>query len=95
MGDATLYNSPSLWPKQLIIMNLSLVGKNNGPDLVKLKHYHCSYPEYNFIAAGGIRHKQDLIQLKKLGIQHSLIASALHNGILSTTDIKQIFSESM
>ena len=95
MGDATLYNSPSLWPKQLIIMNLSLVGKNSGPDLVKLKHYRCSYPEHNFIAAGGIRHKQDLVQLKKLGIQHSLIASALHNGILSTTDIKQIFSESM
>ena len=92
MGDPILYNSPSLWPQHIIIMNLSLVGKNSGPDLLKLKHYCCTYPDYNFIAAGGIRHKQDLVQLKKIGIQQALVASALHKGTLSTTDIKQLFT---
>ncbi|NOQ14442.1 MAG: nickel transporter [Methyloprofundus sp.] len=90
MGDSALYQSPHLWPKQLIIMTLALVGKNNGPDLKKLQHYYNDYPEYNFIAAGGIRHRQDLIQLKKIGIQQALVASALHNGTLTATDIRQL-----
>ena len=90
MGDPVLYKSPVLWPQQLIIMTLGLVGKNNGPDLMKLQHYFCTYPEHNFIAAGGIRHKQDLIQLKETGIQHTLVASALHNGALTATDIRQL-----
>jgi len=90
MGDAILYESPALWPKELIIMTLGLVGKNSGPDLKKLQYYCNTYPQHNFIAAGGIRHHADLLQLKKLGIQQALIASALHNKKLTTQDIEQI-----
>jgi phosphoribosylformimino-5-aminoimidazole carboxamide ribotide isomerase len=42
------------------------------------------------MAAGGIRHHKDLLQLKKLGIQQALIASALHNKKLTTQDIEQL-----
>jgi len=90
MGAPDLYQSPALWPKQLIIMTLGLVGKNSGADLIKLQHYCCTYPEHNFIAAGGIRNKQDLIQLKAIGIQQALVASALHNGALTVADIRQL-----
>ncbi|MDF1582653.1 MAG: HisA/HisF-related TIM barrel protein [Methyloprofundus sp.] len=90
MGDAILYASPALWPKALIIMTLGLVGKNNGPDLEKLQYYCSTYPQHNFIAAGGIRHYEDLLQLKKLGIQQALIASALHNKKLTTQNIEQL-----
>lgn len=92
MGDPALYESPALWPKELIIMTLGLVGKNSGPDLIRLQHYCDSYPEYHFIAAGGIRHMQDLVQLKKIGIQQSLVASALHSGTLATADIYKLFT---
>lgn len=90
MGEPALYRSPALWPKKLIIMTLGLVGNNSGPDLTRLHHYCYTYPEYDFIAAGGVRHKQDLVQLKKLGIQHTLVASALHNGTLTAYDIQQL-----
>ncbi len=90
MGDPILYESSALWPKELIIMTLALVGKSNGPDLEKL-HYYCNtYPQHNFIAAGGVRHHEDLLHLKKLGIQQVLIASALHNEILTTQSIEQL-----
>jgi len=92
MGDLVLYESPALWPKDLIIMTLGLVGKNSGPDLAKLQYYCNSYPEHDFIAAGGVRHLQDLIQLKEIGIQQALVASALHNGTLTTADIQLLFS---
>ena len=93
MGDAMLYESSALWPKELIIMTLGLVGKNNGADLEKL-HYYCNtYPQHNFIAAGGIRHNEDLLHLKKFGIQQALIASALHNKKLTTQDIEQLHKQ--
>ncbi|MDC9729210.1 MAG: HisA/HisF-related TIM barrel protein [Methyloprofundus sp.] len=79
MGKSILYNSPELWPKKLIIMTLALVGKNCGADLQKIKHYLQHYPNHNFIAAGGIRDLNDVMQLKNLGIQQALVASALHN----------------
>lgn len=87
MGDHRLYTSSTLWPQLIIIMTLHFVGKNSGPDLTKLQHYYQSYPKHQFIAAGGIRHQYDLTQLKKIGIQHVLIASALHNKMLQASDI--------
>lgn len=88
IGDPLLYASNKLWPKDLIIMTLGRVGKNQGADLTKLKHYCHTYPEHNFIAAGGIRHINDLMQLKTLGIKQALVASALHNKTLTTHDIQ-------
>ncbi len=89
MGDPLLYNSPALWPKVLIIMSLGQVGKNSGPDLIRLQQYSNTYPDFNFIAAGGVRHKEDLIQLQEIGIQQVLVASALHLGILTAFDIQE------
>ncbi len=90
MGEARLYKSPSLWPKRVILMTLSLVGKNSGPDLHKLAHYYHNYPDHDFIAAGGVRHLKDLLQLKNTGIEIALVASALHNQNLTSHDIQQL-----
>jgi len=90
MGHANLYKPSVHWPKELIIMTLNLVGKNKGPDFVKLENYCTNYPSYNFIAAGGIRHNNDLNQLKAIGIQQVLIASALHNGDLTQRDLEKL-----
>ena len=89
MGEPRLYQSSSLWPKQVILMTLGLVGKNFGPDLTKLADYQHNYPQHDFIAAGGIRHIEDLYQLKQINIKTALVASALHNGNLSAQDIQQ------
>jgi len=90
MGEDILYNTPNLWPKELIIMTLGLVGKNTGPDLIKLKHYCHLYSQHNFIAAGGIRHQQDLQLLKQSGIHQALIASALHYKKINTQHIQNL-----
>ena len=90
MGESRLYQSSSLWPKRVILMTLGLVGKNSGPDLIKLAHYKQHYPEHDFIAAGGIRHLQDLRQLNEMGIETALVASALHNGNLTSHDMQQL-----
>lgn len=90
LGPKELFENPEFWPKQIIIMSLGRVGSNTGPEQDTLQNYCNNYPEQNFIAAGGIRNSADLILLKKMGITHSLVASALHSGTISEKNIKNI-----
>ncbi|CAA9891421.1 Phosphoribosylformimino-5-aminoimidazole carboxamide ribotide isomerase [Candidatus Methylobacter favarea] len=87
LGAQKLFANQELWPENIIIMLLDRVGSNSGPDLNKLNDFCSRYPDKNFIAAGGIRNKQDLIDLKEIGIKQALVASALHSGDLSRADI--------
>lgn len=92
LGPKELFNNLEFWPKQIIIMTLGRVGSNTGPALTMLQKYCNNYPEQNFIAAGGIRNIEDLLLLKKMGITHALIASALHSGTISEDNIKNILT---
>jgi len=89
-GPVELLKTPSLWPEQIIIMTLDRVGKNAGPDFKKLQTFCQQYPEKKFIAAGGIRHQQDLLNLKKIGVNHALVASALHSGLINSEIIRRL-----
>ncbi len=79
-GPKELLNNSKLWPQNIIIMSLEFVGKKSGPDLKRLEIFCQKYPEKNFIADGGVRNVKDLLALKKIGINHVLVASALHSG---------------
>ncbi len=88
MGATSLFSMPALWPEKIIIMSLPKVGSNLGPDLARLQAYRQRHPEHTFIAAGGVRHAQDLENLAQLGIDAALIATALHNGQIQPDEIK-------
>ena len=91
-GPEALLKNASLWPQNIIIMTLERVGKNAGPDIERLKHYCQKYPDKNFIAAGGVRNKTDLFSLKRIGIKHVLIASALHSGVINAEIFRADFN---
>ncbi|MBE0436236.1 MAG: nickel transporter, partial [Methylomicrobium sp.] len=80
LGSPLIFENPKLWPNAIIIMTLAQVGSELGPDFAKLDYYCREFPEKRIIAAGGIRHKQDLFELQKIGVNDVLIASALHSG---------------
>ena len=90
LGAKSLFSDLDLWPETIIIMTLSRVGSNQGPDLDKLNRFCRQYPHKHFIAAGGIRNTADLQALKQVGVQQALIASALHSGAISHTDINNL-----
>lgn len=94
LGATSLFSDPSFWPKNIIIMTLERVGSNNGPDLKKLTEFCKQYPDKNFIAAGGIRHKLDLMALYEAGIHQALVASALHSGVITADDITELLNKS-
>ncbi len=87
-GPTELFNNSNLWPKNIIIMTLNRVGSNSGPDFEMLRNFSQKYPKKIFIAAGGIRNQKDLLRLKEIGINHALIASALHSGEIDSDVIK-------
>ena len=80
LGATSLFSDQALWPETIIIMTLNRVGSQQGPDLETLTAFCKRYPEQRFVAAGGIRHNEDLQSLKQIGIHQALLASALHSG---------------
>lgn len=89
LGAESLFSDPTLWPENIIIMTLDRVGSNRGPDVEKLTEFCRRHPDKNFIAAGGIRNKQDLSALSGAAIYQALVASALHSGTLKAEDIEK------
>ncbi len=90
IGAKSVFTQTELWPKRIIIMSLAKVGSNLGPDVDRLQIYCKHYPEYNFIAAGGVRGTQDLDDLIKVGVDFVLVATALHNGQIKPNKINKV-----
>ena len=90
LGEAKLFNDSRLWSEQVIIMTLARVGSDAGVDSEKLHYYQQNYPQTEFIAAGGVRNIADVQQLKSIGINSVLVASALHTKAISKADLTNL-----
>jgi phosphoribosylformimino-5-aminoimidazole carboxamide ribotide isomerase len=65
--------------RELIVLELALVGSGQGPvhpGLIEV----CRSTGMTIIAGGGVRNRGDLRVLHSLGVKAALVASALHNG---------------
>ncbi len=88
LGPGGLLESPGAWPGRVIVMNLARVGGEAGPDFDRLRAVLKSAGAHPVYAAGGVRGATDLAELRALGCAGVLIASALHDGRLSQTDLE-------
>ena len=89
-GHSEWFEDSRLWPKNVIVMTLSRVGGDSGPDFQTLAELCAGFPDTNFIAAGGVRNSGDLIRLGELGVSAALLATALHGGAISGREIKNL-----
>lgn len=89
-GPGELIKNSHLWSQEIIIMSLECVGENKGPDFERMKIFCQKYPKKDFIAAGGIRDETDLLKLREIGVNHALIASALHSCVINTNKIMDL-----
>jgi phosphoribosylformimino-5-aminoimidazole carboxamide ribotide isomerase len=81
--------SPASWPSRVIVMTLDQVGADAGPDLDTVNHIHAQAAQRMTIGAGGIRHRDDLDAAARSGAHAWLVASAIHDGKLGTTQATQ------
>jgi phosphoribosylformimino-5-aminoimidazole carboxamide ribotide isomerase len=87
LGPNGLDLEPALWPEDVIVMTLSRVGADAGPDLGLLARLQRAAPHTRLYAAGGVRDLADLQSLRKMGAAGALLATALHRGRIGPRDI--------
>ena len=91
LGAAELHNTGLYWPDDAICMTLNNVGSNAGPDIARLQSLQqlnlTRKKPANLFTAGGVRNIEDLLSLKQLGVAGALVASALHNGEITSDAI--------
>lgn len=94
LGPDSVLSDPSLWPRRVIVMELERVGSGSGPDLDRLAMVAAKAPAAQIFAAGGVRNIGDLRRLRAAGIAGALIATALHSGELSKSDLASVAADS-
>ena len=73
---------------QIIVLDLARVGSGEGVNLDFLKRVIAEVGVEVYVG-GGVRDINDLIELKELGVSGALIATALHSGKISISQLKQ------
>lgn len=86
LGSTKFFTETEFWSKNVIVMTLNRVGSSQGVAFNLLEKFKHDFPQTNFIAAGGVRNAQDIQLLKRLKIEHVLVASALHSGEIIKAD---------
>lgn len=87
MGPIEIEQHPHLWPDRIILMTLDRVGTGTGPDFDALAGLVQRAEGRRVFAAGGVRSEDDLARLQAIGVSGVLVATALHDGRLSTAAI--------
>lgn len=90
LGKSELLKQTKNWPQTVIVMSLDSVGAGQGPDYNLLTKIKKLALDKEVIAAGGVSSQLDLVNLTKQGIEATLVASALHNGTLSSKLLNNI-----
>lgn len=88
LGDPALLQCPDLWPERVIYMNLARVGTGSSVDEQRLLQIRSAGGQRQIYCAGGIRNLSDLYRLQDHGVNGVLLASALHNGGITASELK-------
>ena len=76
--------------QRFIVLDMARVGGGEGTGTEAIcEQLRCRAPRSQIVAGGGLRNRSDLDRLRSAGCDAVLVASALHDGVLTTADIKQ------
>jgi phosphoribosylformimino-5-aminoimidazole carboxamide ribotide isomerase len=74
--------------RRLLVLDLARVGLAGGTGTGELcARLSATFPEVEISAGGGVRNRGDLQELRASGVRTALVASALHDGWLTRTDL--------
>jgi phosphoribosylformimino-5-aminoimidazole carboxamide ribotide isomerase len=90
LGDDGLMQHPDFWPENIILMNLDRVGTASGVDESLLAVILKISGQSHVYVGGGIRNIADIQHLHASGITGILLATALHTGQITFSDLKTV-----
>ncbi len=86
LGPKQVYETPEVWPASVIVMTLDRIGAKAGPDFERVGEVKRLAGDREVFCAGGVRGLEDLQKANQLGCG-ALIATALHNGTITSADL--------
>jgi HisA/HisF family protein len=87
LGPDCLLAEPDCWPQRVVVMTLARVGSDAGPDLAQHDDIARRAGGRKLYIAGGLRDAADLDKVRARGAAGILVASALHDGRLTSRHI--------
>lgn len=92
LGDPEILDIAGSWPSRVIVMSLSRIGGQAGPDVPRIKDIIARAGTREVYGAGGVRAADDVSMLAGTGAAGVLVSSALHNGGLTPSDLESFAS---
>jgi phosphoribosylformimino-5-aminoimidazole carboxamide ribotide isomerase len=74
----------------LLLLDLGRVGTGCGVDLGLLETLRRRFPRIRLLAGGGVLTRKDLERMRNAGCDGALIASAIHTGRVTASDLAQL-----
>jgi phosphoribosylformimino-5-aminoimidazole carboxamide ribotide isomerase len=78
----------------LLLLDLGRVGTGCGVDLGLLETLRRRFPRIRLLAGGGVLTRKDLERMRDTGCDGALIASAIHTGRVTASDLAQLAGSS-
>jgi phosphoribosylformimino-5-aminoimidazole carboxamide ribotide isomerase len=76
--------------REAIVLDLARVGSGAGLDVELIADLHGAFPELALLAGGGVRDVGDLRALRDAGAAGTLVATALHSGVIGPRELAEI-----
>jgi phosphoribosylformimino-5-aminoimidazole carboxamide ribotide isomerase len=77
----------------LLLLDLARVGTGCGADLGLIEELRKRFPELRLLVGGGILTRRDLDRMRDVGCDGALVASAIHAGTITATDVAELAAE--
>jgi phosphoribosylformimino-5-aminoimidazole carboxamide ribotide isomerase len=87
LGPPEIARRPELWSTRVLALNLERVGSRRPPDTELLRDLRGRAPASEIYLAGGVRNLADALSASRAGAAGILVASALHEGSLTSSDL--------
>lgn len=75
--------------RTLLCTDVTRDGTLAGPNIVLYRELLRDFPSLDWIAAGGVRSRDDLLALEQTGISAVVVGKALYDGTLTDTDLRE------
>jgi phosphoribosylformimino-5-aminoimidazole carboxamide ribotide isomerase len=77
----------------LLLLDLARVGTGCGADLGLIEELRQGFPGLRLLAGGGVLARRDLDRMRDAGCDGALVASAIHAGRITATDLAELSTE--
>ncbi len=78
--------------REVILLDLARVGTGTGVDQALIAEARHMFPQLMLLAGGGVRNASELADLRTAGVAGALVATALHQGIITRRHIAALMS---